>query len=104
VRTPFNFVSERFQAFASTGTPLEHLDLSENNLRRLSDKALQGLGETLETLDLSHNLLGDQLNPIFSSQELNRLPRLRTLRLSHNGIRKIDNGLLEGTLSLQVSK
>ena len=81
---------------------MKEVDLSHNWLRRLSDKCLDGLSETLLSLDLSHNLLGDQLNPIFSTAEFKRLPRLKTLSLAHNMLAHIDGGILEGCLSLQV--
>ncbi|CAG7718947.1 unnamed protein product [Allacma fusca] len=88
------------QALLASGVPLKTLDLSHNLLRRLTEKSLEGLSETLEHLDLSDNLLGDQLNPIFSTSEFKRLPRLRSLRLSNNLLFDIDGGILEGTLSL----
>lgn len=82
---------------------MRKLDLSHNWLRRLTEKSLDGLTESLEELDLSHNLLGDQLNPIFSTSEFKRLPRLKILKLGSNMLSNIDNGILEGCLSMKVS-
>lgn len=74
-----------------------------NNVRclRLTEKSLEGLTETLEILDLSNNLLGDQLNPIFSTSEFKRLPRLKVLALGNNLLSHVDGGILDGCLSLE---
>lgn len=52
---------------------------------------------------LSDNLLGDNLNPIFSTAELHNLPGLEQLDLSGNSIRGIEEGLLIGCEVLKVS-
>ncbi len=88
----------------ASGGGLQALDLSHNWLRRLSEKSLDGVSESLGRLDLSHNLLGDQLNPIFSTAEFRKLPRLRVLSIAHNLLAHIDGGILDGCLSLQVTQ
>ncbi|XP_068086048.1 chaoptin [Anabrus simplex] len=89
------------QAFASAALPLRTLDFSNNLLRRLTDRLLQGLQDTLQELLLADNLLGDNLNPIFSSSEFHGLGQLRVLDLSGNLIKGIEEGILKGCASLQ---
>ena len=60
--------------------------------------------DSLETIELGHNLLGDNLNPVFSSGEFQNLKFLRTLDLSYNKLTKIEEGLLEGCSNLKVRK
>lgn len=111
-RQPVSYFSQRFvkyqnippQALLASGVPLRTLDLSNNWLRRLTEKSLEGLSESLEILDLSNNLLGDQLNPIFSTNEFKRLPRLKVLALGNNLLSHVDGGILDGCLSLEVHK
>jgi hypothetical protein len=61
-----------------------------------------GLQTTLQELRLADNLLGDNLNPIFSSSEFHGLGRLRLLDLSGNIIKGIEEGILKGCDNLQV--
>ncbi|XP_056635571.1 protein artichoke isoform X1 [Diorhabda sublineata] len=89
------------QVFTTTDLPLRSVDLSGNSLRRLTERMLQGLKSTLVELRLSDNLLGDTLNPIFSSTEFRGLSHLQILDLSGNGIKAIEEGILEGCDSLQ---
>lgn len=55
-------------------------------------------------LRLADNLLGDSLNPIFSTPEFHMLTNLKVLDLSGNKIRDIEEGLLKGCEQLQVSQ
>lgn len=54
-------------------------------------------------LFLRNNLLGDNLNPIFSTQEFHQLNNLKLLDLSGNKIKSIEEGLLIGCDKLKVS-
>lgn len=92
------------QVFSSTGLPLRTINLSGNSLRRLTDRLLQGLQATLIELRLADNLLGDTLNPIFSSSEFHGLTHLQVLDLSGNGIKGIEEGILEGCSQLKVNR
>ena len=87
-----------------TLVPLRRLDLSNNNLRRILDRTFDGIESTLLELDLSHNLLGDQLNPIYSCDELLHLKSLTSLDLSHNELKALDNNLFKGLRNLTVSR
>ncbi|CAH0559320.1 unnamed protein product [Brassicogethes aeneus] len=89
------------QVFSSTGLPLRKIDLSGNSLRRLTERLLSGLQSTLVELKLADNLLGDTLNPIFSSNELHGLSYLQHLDLSGNQIKAIEEGILEGCKNLK---
>lgn len=91
-----------FQIFSSYGLPMKELDFSHNSLRRLPDKLLAGVRGNLTKLALSDNLLGDNLNPIFSTAELHNLPALEALDLSGNSIRGLEEGLLIGCDVLKV--
>jgi Leucine-rich repeat (LRR) protein len=62
---------------------------------------LQGLQASLIELRLADNLLGDTLNPIFSSNEFHTLKYLQILDLGGNGIKAIEEGIFEGCESLQ---
>lgn len=53
-------------------------------------------------LRLAHNLLGDSLNPIFSTTEFTSLANLKILDLAYNKIRGVERGLLKGCEKLQV--
>lgn len=55
-------------------------------------------------LRLSHNLLGDSLNPIFATVEFTSLKNLKILDISYNKIRGVERGLLKGCEMLQVRK
>ena len=59
--------------------------------------------DTLIELRLTDNLLGDSLNPIFSSVEFQALTNLRLLDLSGNKIKAIEEGILKGCTKLDVS-
>jgi hypothetical protein len=61
-----------------------------------------GLQTTLQELRLEDNLLGDNLNPIFSTTEFHGLGQLRLLDLSGNLIKGIEEGILKGCEKLQV--
>jgi Leucine-rich repeat (LRR) protein len=58
--------------------------------------------DTLLELRLAHNLLGDALNPIFSTIEFQSLTNLKVLDISYNKIRGVERGLLKGCTKLQV--
>lgn len=51
---------------------------------------------------MSDNLLGDSLNPIFSTAEFNHLVNLKVLDLSGNKIKGIEEGIFKGCEKLQV--
>ncbi|XP_055700052.1 protein artichoke [Phlebotomus papatasi] len=109
VGAPIIAFSQRFsgqqalpsQAFATSNLPLRNLDYSHNSIRRLPDKAFAGIQETLTELHLNDNLLGDSLNPIFSTSEFHTLANLRVLDLSGNKIKAIEEGILKGCEKLQ---
>ncbi|KOC68948.1 Chaoptin [Habropoda laboriosa] len=79
---------------------LRKLDLSGNSIHRLMDRLLQA-HTGLEELRLADNLLGDSLNPIFSSNEFHGMKQLKLLDLSRNGLRSIEEGILKGCESLE---
>ena len=58
--------------------------------------------DTLEEIYLSHNLLGDNLSPVFSTSEFQNLRLLRILDLSHNGLTGISKNLINGCVDLKV--
>ncbi|KAF5305510.1 hypothetical protein FQA39_LY01601 [Lamprigera yunnana] len=89
------------QIFTNLGLPLQVVDFSDNSLRRLTERLLQSLRVTLVELRLSDNLLGDTLNPIFSTNEFHTLKHLQILDLSGNGIKAIEEGIFEGCENLQ---
>ncbi|KAJ1527379.1 hypothetical protein ONE63_007363 [Megalurothrips usitatus] len=90
------------QALTAAELPLRKLDLAGNSLRRLSDHQLAGhLAGHLQELSLADNLLGDNLNPIFSASEFHGLRELRTLDLSGNQIKGLEEGILKGCDNLQ---
>ncbi|XP_044761422.1 chaoptin [Coccinella septempunctata] len=84
------------QVFTSTSMPLRKIDLSNNALRKLTESSLTGFKNTLVELRMADNLLGDTLNPIFSSNEFHGLSLLKILDLSGNRIRAIEEGIFEG--------
>jgi hypothetical protein len=57
---------------------------------------------TLSLFD-SHNKLGDNLSPVFSTGEFQNLKFLRVLDLSYNGLLGIADTLIKGCESLKVS-
>ncbi|XP_075975883.1 uncharacterized protein LOC142976421 [Anticarsia gemmatalis] len=90
------------QIFSSYGLPLKELDFSHNSLRRLPDRLLAGVRGNITKLAFADNLLGDNLNPIFSTAELHNLPALEELDLSGNNIRGLEEGLLIGCEVMKV--
>ncbi|XP_022692043.1 SLIT and NTRK-like protein 2, partial [Varroa jacobsoni] len=89
------------QLFTASDIPLQILDFSSNLLRRITDKVFDGIEDTLEHLELSHNLLGDQLTPVFGSKEFNRLNNLRYLGLSDNLIKAVGDNTFRGLVALK---
>ncbi|XP_033327169.2 uncharacterized protein LOC117220870 [Megalopta genalis] len=83
-----------------SGLRLKKLDLSSNSIRKLMNRVLEAQ-PYLEELKLADNLLGDGLNPIFSSNEFHGLTRLKLLDLSGNGLRSIEEGMFKGCESLE---
>ncbi|KAL0132508.1 hypothetical protein PUN28_000330 [Cardiocondyla obscurior] len=79
---------------------LKRLDLSGNSIYRLMDRLLQTQSE-LRELRLADNLLGDNLNPIFSSNEFHGMRELRVLDFSRNGLRSIEEGIFKGCVNLE---
>ncbi|XP_045485175.1 chaoptin [Pieris rapae] len=90
------------QIFSSYGLPMKELDFSHNSLRRLPDRLLSGIKGNLTKLVLADNLLGDNLNPIFSTAELHNLPSMEELDLSGNNIRGLEEGLLIGCNVMKI--
>ncbi|CAH1405408.1 unnamed protein product, partial [Nezara viridula] len=89
------------QAFVQAGIPLRRLDLTDNTIRRLRERVFSGgLEQTLEEVRLAGNLLGDSLNPIFSTSQFHGLAGLRLLDIRHNSIKALEEGLLKGCDSL----
>lgn len=79
----------------NSGLSLRTLDLSSNSIHRLMGRLLQVQPQLRELL-LADNLLGDSLNPIFSSNEFHGMSELEILDLSKNGLRSIEEGILKG--------
>lgn len=84
----------------NSGLNLRKLDLSGNSIYRLMDRLLQ-VQSQLRELRLADNLLGDSLNPIFSSNEFHGMSDLEILDLSRNGLRSIEEGILKGCDGLE---
>ena len=82
---------------------LRSLDLSHNHLKKLISRLFEGVESNLEYLNLSHNLLGENLNPIFSTNEFLELKSLKSLDLAYNGLQMLDSNLLIGLKQLNVS-
>lgn len=82
---------------------MKRLDFSGNSVRRLTEWLVSGVQGTLTELILADNLLGDNLNPIFSTSEFHGLSHLSLLDLSGNSIRGIEEGILKGCEKLHVS-
>ncbi|XP_054003732.1 protein artichoke [Hylaeus anthracinus] len=83
-----------------SGLNLRKLDLSGNSIYKLMNRLLAAQPK-LEELRLADNLLGDSLNPIFSSNEFHGMRELRLLDLSRNGLRSIEEGIFKGCESLE---
>lgn len=79
---------------------LKKLDLSGNSIHRLMDRLLR-VQTRLEELKLADNLLGDNLNPIFSSNEFHGMKQLKLLDLSRNGLRSLEEGIFKGCENLE---
>lgn len=82
---------------------LSTLDLSNNSLKKLISRVFDGIEMNLEFLNLSHNLLGQNLNPIFSTNEFLELKNLKSLNLAFNKLRILDSNLFIGLIKLNVS-
>lgn len=89
------------QLFTASDLPLVRVDFSYNQIRRLTERLFDGVEDTIEVIQLGHNLLGDNLNPVFSSGEFQNLEFLRVLDLSYNQLTEIEEGLLEGCTNLK---
>ena len=76
--------------------------MSQNGVVLITEKLLDGIRDTLEDINLSRNLLGDQLNPIFSTNEFQNLKQLKRLDLSDNDLKAIDDAIVKGCDRLQV--
>ncbi|XP_050293092.1 protein artichoke [Anthonomus grandis grandis] len=85
----------------TSSLPLRKVDFSYNSLHKLNERILQNIQGTLTELLLANNLLGDTLNPIFSTSEFRGLKNLSLLDLSGNGIRAIEEGIFEGCDNLK---
>ena len=92
------------QIFTASDIPLKLVDFSHNSMRRLAEKLFEKMEDTLEEIYLSHNLLGDNLNTVFSTDEFHNLKFLRVLDLSYNGISGISVNLIKGCEQLKVSR
>lgn len=90
------------QLFTASDVPLKRLDLSQNGVVLITEKLLDGIGDTLEDINLSQNLLGDQLNPIFSTSEFHHLKQLKKIDLSDNDLKALDDSIFKGCERLQV--
>ena len=64
---------------------------------------MDGLEDTLEKAYFGHNKLGDQLNPMFTTNEFKRMKKLQILDLQHNEISDIESGIVSGCTGLQVN-
>ena len=91
------------QIFTASDVPLKVVDFSHNSMRRLAERLFDGLEDTLEEIYLSHNMLGDNLNTVLSTDEFKNLAFLRSLDLSYNGISGISEDLIDGCEQLKVS-
>jgi len=91
------------QLFTASDIPLKFADFSDNQVRRLTERLFDGVEDTIEVIILGNNLLGDNLNPVFSSGEFQNLKFLRQLDLSYNHFIGIEEGLLDGCVELKVS-
>ncbi|XP_052870711.1 chaoptin [Anopheles cruzii] len=82
---------------AYLNAPVRKLDFSSNVLRSFGRKALfASVAEHLTELRLANNLLGDNLNPIFSTDVLQQLEALKILDLSGNHIIALEESIFDG--------
>ena len=91
------------QLFTASDLPLTSVDFSHNQLRRLTERLFDGIEDTIEVIKLGDNLLGDNLDPVFTTGEFRNLKFLRQLDLSYNKLSVIEEGLLDGCEELKVS-
>lgn len=84
----------------NSGLQFEKIDLTGNSINRLMDRYLS-IQNNLKELRLGNNLLGDNLNPIFSSNEFRDMEQLRLLDLNNNGIKSIEEGIFNGCNGLE---
>lgn len=92
------------QLFTASDIPLQRVDFSNNLLRRLTERTFEGVEDTLKSINLQSNKLGDQLNSLFATEEFQRLVSLEILDLSGNGIKDFKAGIFNGLMNLEVSK
>lgn len=86
----------------ASSLPISKLEFSHNFIRSLNPKIFNSVKDTLEELYLNGNLLGDSLNPIFSTIEFQYLRNLTTLDISDNKIKSIEEGIFKSSFNLQV--
>ena len=91
------------QLFTASELPLRSVDFSNNQLRRLTERLFDGVEDTIEVIKFGNNLLGDNLDPVFTTGEFRNLKLLRQLDLSYNMLTVIEEGLLDGCTVLKVS-
>jgi len=91
------------RSFIADNVKLKKLDLSGNLLRRLKERIFDGIESSLIELNLGHNFLGDQLNPLFSTNEFWSLQSLKYLDLGYNQLQAIDSNTFQGLKNLTVS-
>jgi len=89
------------QIFTASDIPLKIVDFRYNKMRRLAERLFDGMEDTLEEIYLSHNLLGDNLSPLFSTGEFQNLKFLRVLDLSYNRLIGISENLIKGCENLK---
>ncbi|XP_050095009.1 protein artichoke [Anopheles aquasalis] len=86
---------------AILNAPVRKLDFSSNAIRSFGTKALfASVAEHLTELRLASNLLGDNLNPIFSTDVLQSLTGLKVLDLSGNQIIALEESIFDGNRRL----
>ncbi|KAJ0026760.1 hypothetical protein NQD34_017760 [Periophthalmus magnuspinnatus] len=73
------------------------IDISQNSVNRIDISAFDGLQTNLQTLNLSHNLLGEIYSYTFAP-----LTNLRVLDLSHNHIGVLGYNSFNGLTNLQA--
>ncbi|XP_055612722.1 chaoptin isoform X2 [Uranotaenia lowii] len=86
---------------SSLSVTIRRLDFSNNAIRIIPEKSFAAVGEYITELRLANNLLGDNLNPIFSTTELQSLTNLKSLDLSYNQLMALDEGIFVGCRKLQ---
>ncbi|GAV06642.1 hypothetical protein RvY_16598 [Ramazzottius varieornatus] len=84
------------ELFSNRNSTLRALDLSQNFLLSITTNSLAGLENTLEYLNLAHNSLGRNFQPVLDIPELLRLRVLRSLDLSSNGIKLFSPPFISG--------